>query len=126
MGRLSAILVPTGPGRWGRSSDNLTSTESGAADSAVVAKLSTLDRFLPVWIIAAMALGLLGGRLVPGLGGALDAISVDGVSLPIALGLLIMMYPVLAKVRYDRLDTVTRDRRLLIPSLVLNWVSAPR
>jgi arsenite transporter len=107
------------------SSEHLTSTQSGPADSAVVAKLSTLDRFLPVWIIAAMALGLLGGRLVPGVGRTLDAISVDGVSLPIALGLLIMMYPVLAKVRYDQLDTVTRDRRLLIPSLVLNWVVGP-
>jgi arsenical-resistance protein len=72
-----------------------------------------------------MALGLVGGRLIPGLGGALDAIAVDGVSLPIALGLLIMMYPVLAKVRYDRLDTVTRDHRLLIPSLMLNWVFGP-
>jgi arsenical-resistance protein len=107
------------------SSDNLTSTESAATDSAVVAKLSTLDRFLPVWIVAAMALGLVGARLVSGLGAALNAISIDGVSLPIALGLLVMMYPVLAKVRYDRLDTVTRDRRLLIPSLVLNWIIGP-
>ena len=105
-------------------SDNLTSTEP-ATDVGVVGKLSTLDRFLPVWIIAAMVLGLVGGRLVPGLGMALNAISVTGVSLPIALGLLIMMYPVLAKVRYDRLDTVTRDARLLIPSLVLNWVLGP-
>ena len=103
------------------SGDDLTST----AASGVVAKLSTLDRLLPVWIIAAMVVGLAGGRLIPGLGGALDAIAVDGVSLPIALGLLVMMYPVLAKVRYDRLDTVTRDRRLLIPSLVLNWIVGP-
>jgi arsenite transporter len=109
------------------SDNNLTSTQptSGAARSGVVAKLSTLDRFLPVWILAAMAVGLVGGRLIPGLDGALNTISVDGLSLPIALGLLIMMYPVLAKVRYDRLDTVTRDRRLLIPSLVLNWVIGP-
>lgn len=107
------------------SSEHLTSTERGATDSAVVATLSTTDRFLPVWIIAAMVLGLLGGRLMPGLGPALDAISVDGISLPIALGLLIMMYPVLAKVRYDQLDTVTRDRRLLVPSLVLNWLVGP-
>ena len=106
------------------SSDNLSATEP-ATDAGVVAKLSTLDRFLPVWIIAAMVVGLVGGRLIPGLGAALNAISVDGVSLPVALGLLIMMYPVLAKVRYDRLDTVTSDRRLLIPSLVLNWVFGP-
>jgi ACR3 family arsenite transporter len=95
------------------------------ADSGVVARLSTLDRFLPVWIVAAMAAGLLLGRQVPGLAPALDALAVDGVSLPIAIGLLVMMYPVLAKVRYDRLDTVTGDRRLLIASLVLNWVLGP-
>jgi ACR3 family arsenite transporter len=103
----------------------MTTTGHRAAAESVVAKLSTLDRFLPVWIIAAMLLGLVGGRLIPSLGAGLNAISVDGVSLPIALGLLIMMYPVLARVRYDRLDTVTRDRRLLIPSLVLNWIIGP-
>jgi arsenite transporter len=61
------------------------------AEAPVAARLSTLDRYLPVWIIAAMAVGLIGGRLVPGLGAALDAVAIDGVSLPIALGLLIMM-----------------------------------
>jgi ACR3 family arsenite efflux pump ArsB len=60
-----------------------------------------------------MAVGLLSGALVPGPGQALGAVALDGVSLPIALGLLVMMYPVLAKVRYDRLDTVTGDRRVL-------------
>ena len=95
------------------------------AEAGVVAKLSTLDRFLPVWILAAMAGGLLAGRLIPGIGQALGAVAVDGVSLPIALGLLVMMYPVLAKVRYDRLDTVTGDRRLLVSSLVLNWLIGP-
>jgi arsenical-resistance protein len=94
-------------------------------ERGVVAQLSTLDRFLPVWIIAAMLLGIGAGRAIPGLDTALNAITVDRISLPIALGLLIMMYPVLAKVRYDRLDTITRDRRLLIPSLVLNWVFGP-
>ena len=94
-------------------------------DTAVTARLSTLDRFLPVWILAAMALGLVAGRVIPGLGAALDAIAIQGISLPIALGLLMMMYPVLAKVRYDRLDTVTGDRRLLVSSLVLNWVFGP-
>ncbi|WP_018157924.1 ACR3 family arsenite efflux transporter [Demetria terragena] len=92
---------------------------------AIPHKLSTLDRFLPVWIGVAMLAGVLLGRLVPGLGGALSAVEVEGVSLPIAIGLLIMMYPVLAKVRYDRLDTVMGDRRLLVTSLVLNWVLGP-
>ncbi|MFD3809681.1 ACR3 family arsenite efflux transporter [Rhodococcus sp. NPDC058639] len=92
---------------------------------AVVGKMSTLDRFLPVWIGVAMVAGLLLGRMIPGLGDALSVIEIDGISLPIALGLLIMMYPVLAKVRYDRLDTVTGDRKLLISSLVLNWVLGP-
>ena len=107
------------------STGNLTPGAPSQGDAGVVAKLSTLDRFLPVWIIAAMVVGLVGGRLVPGLGAALGAVAVDGVSLPIAFGLLIMMYPVLAKVRYDRLDTVTGDRRLLVPSLLLNWVLGP-
>ncbi len=88
-------------------------------------RLSTLDRLLPVWIAAAMAGGLLLGRLVPGVNNALNRVQVDGISLPIALGLLIMMYPVLAKVRYDRLDRVTGDRKLLISSLILNWVLGP-
>jgi ACR3 family arsenite transporter len=92
---------------------------------SVVGRLSTVDRFLPVWIVAAMLLGLGAGRVIPGLGAAIDAVQVDGISLPIALGLLIMMYPVLAKVRYDRLDTVTRDRLLLLPSLLLNWLVGP-
>jgi ACR3 family arsenite transporter len=78
-----------------------------------------------VWILVAMAAGLALGRLVPGLGGALSAVQVDGVSLPIAVGLLVMMYPVLAKVRYDRLDTVTADRRMLVSSVVLNWLVGP-
>ena len=91
----------------------------------VVGKLSTLDRYLPLWIGAAMAGGLLLGRLVPQVNQVLDHVRVDGISLPIALGLLIMMYPVLAKVRYDRLDTVTGDRRLLLSSLVLNWLIGP-
>ncbi|QEV51789.1 arsenical-resistance protein [Streptomyces platensis] len=91
----------------------------------VAGRLSFLDRYLAVWILAAMVVGLGLGRLVPGLGDVLADVTVTGVSLPIALGLLVMMYPVLAKVRYDRLDTVTRDRRLLLPSLLLNWVAGP-
>ena len=88
-------------------------------------RLSILDRLLPFWIGLAMAAGLLLGRWVPGINTVLGKVQVDGISLPIALGLLIMMYPVLAKVRYDRLDTVTGDRKLLISSLLLNWVLGP-
>ncbi|WP_413542009.1 ACR3 family arsenite efflux transporter [Arthrobacter sp. VKM Ac-2550] len=91
----------------------------------VTARLSTLDRFLPVWIIAAMAAGLLLGRFIPGLAGALDAVQVADVSLPIAIGLLVMMYPVLAKVRYDETHRVMADKKLMISSLVINWLAAP-
>ena len=91
----------------------------------VLEKLSRLDRFLPVWIGVAMAAGIGLGRLVPGLDDTLDRVKVDTVSLPIALGLLLMMYPVLAKVRYSTLGAVTSDRRMLGLSLVLNWVIGP-
>ncbi|MEE2567897.1 ACR3 family arsenite efflux transporter [Pseudarthrobacter sp. J64] len=94
-------------------------------EAAVVGKLSTLDRFLPVWIIAAMAAGILLGRVIPGLDTALDAVKVGEVSLPIAVGLLVMMYPVLAKVRYDQAHRVVADRKLLVTSLVINWLAAP-
>jgi len=97
-------------------------------EAPVLARLSTLDRLLPVWIVAAMALGLALGRLVPGLDEALSAVEVGSVSLPIALGLLVMMYPVLAKVRYTQLGRVSSDaagRRMLVASLVLNWVLGP-
>ncbi len=100
-------------------------TNTAQDETHVAARLSTLDRLLPVWIGAAMALGLLLGRTIPGLGGAISAVQVDGISLPIALGLLVMMYPVLAKVRYDRLDTVTSDRTMLLASLALVWVVGP-
>ena len=99
--------------------------DSVTREHGVVRQLSRLDRFLPVWILAAMALGLALGRLVPGLDRVLSAGQVQGVSLPIALGLLVMMYPVLAKVRYDRLDSVVTDRRMLVASLVLNWLVGP-
>jgi ACR3 family arsenite transporter len=97
----------------------------GADTDAVVARLSTMDRFLPVWIGAAMAAGLLLGRQVPGLDDALDAVKVGQTSLPIALGLLLMMYPVLAKVRYREIGLVTSDKRMITASLLLNWVIGP-
>lgn len=87
--------------------------------------MSFLDRFLPVWIILAMALGLGLGNWFPGLSSALQGMEVGGISLPIALGLLVMMYPPLAKVRYDKTKEITSDKRLMMVSLILNWVVGP-
>ncbi|MFE1322100.1 ACR3 family arsenite efflux transporter [Kitasatospora phosalacinea] len=99
--------------------------EARPAEASVAGKLSFVDRYLAVWILVAMAVGLGLGRLIPGLNDALAKVEVGGISLPIALGLLVMMYPVLAKVRYDRLDTVTGDRRLMASSLAVNWIVGP-
>jgi arsenite transporter len=92
---------------------------------AVVGQLSFLDRYLPVWIFLAMGLGLGLGAMVPGLPRALDSLRVADVSLPIALGLLWMMYPVLARVKYEELSNVGRAWRLFAISLGLNWVIGP-
>jgi ACR3 family arsenite transporter len=94
-------------------------------DSVVVGRLSTLDRFLPLWIALAMGVGLLLGRLVPGLDTTLDAVKVDQTSLPIAIGLFAMMYPVLARVKYEDIGHLTGDRRMLWLSLILNWLIGP-
>ncbi len=96
-----------------------------AADTRTPGKLSTLDRLLPLWIGIAMVVGLLLGRAFPGLNDTLDKVKIDTVSLPIAIGLLLMMYPVLAKVKYTRIGHVVADRRSLVLSLVLNWLIGP-
>jgi ACR3 family arsenite transporter len=101
------------------------STTHSTAATPVAQQMSALDRFLPAWIGLAMVAGLLAGRWVPGIAEALDAVTIGSISLPIALGLLVMMYPVLAKVRYDELGTVVRDRRTMVLSLVLNWLIGP-
>jgi ACR3 family arsenite transporter len=105
-----------------------TAPETGGG-AGVVARLSTLDRFLPLWIGLAMAAGLALGTVVPRLNDALDHLRVGTVSLPIAIGLLLMMYPVLAKVRYEdighaRHDGVN-DRSFFGMSLFLSWVVGP-
>ena len=92
---------------------------------AVLGRLPLLDRFLPAWIVAAMACGIGLGRLVPDLDSWMSKVKLAGTSLPIAAGLLVMMYPVLAKVRYGELGRVTSNRRLMGPSLLLNWVVGP-
>jgi arsenite transporter len=96
-----------------------------ASEAPVLRRLSTVDRFLPLWIGIAMLVGLALGRTVTGLDEALATVEVGSVSLPIALGLLVMMYPVLAKVRYDEVGHVTSDRTLLVTSVVLNWILGP-
>jgi len=107
-------------------SDVVTDLPRSGVGAPVLARLSVLDRFLPVWILAAMGAGLGLGRAAPSVKTVLDSAQVtSGVSLPIFVGLLVMMYPVLAKVRYGELGRVTGDRRLLVPSLVLNWIVGP-
>ena len=92
---------------------------------ATPARISFLDRFLPLWIILAMAAGLVLGRSLPGLAPFLGSLEIGGISLPIALGLLVMMYPPLAKVRYDKTRDIAADTRLMTVSLLLNWVVGP-
>ena len=90
-----------------------------------IGKLPTLDRYLPLWIAIAMALGLILGRAISGLQNALDSVKIDGTSLLIAIGLFSMMYPVLAKVKYEEMGHLTGDRKMLWLSLVLNCVVGP-
>ncbi len=96
-------------------------------EPAVVRQLSTLDRFLPVWILAAMGAGLALGSLIPRLNHGLSSVQITGTgtSLPIAIGLLVMMYPVLARVRYEELGRLRAEKGLFVSSLLLNWLIGP-
>jgi ACR3 family arsenite transporter len=87
--------------------------------------LSLLDRYLSVWIVAAMAAGVLLGRTAPDIRSLVDSATIGSTNLPLALCLIVMMYPPLAKVRYEELPTVFRDWKVLLLSLALNWIVGP-
>jgi len=100
-------------------------SEPAMPHSATTAKLPLLDRLLTVWILAAMALGVGLGYVFPGVATLLERLSIGTTSVPIAVGLIVMMYPPLAKVRYDELGRVFKNGKVLTLSLVQNWVIGP-
>jgi len=99
--------------------------DATASKVSVVRQLSLLDRFLPLWIFLAMALGVILGAVWPGIKDLFNALRIDTVSLPIAVGLLWMMYPVLAKVKYEELGKIGQVKEQFSVSLILNWVLGP-
>jgi len=88
-------------------------------------RLSFLDRNLTLWIFIAMALGIAIGNYFPQVSTSLHQLSIDSVNIPIAIGLILMMYPPLAKVDYAALPQIFQDKKTLVLSLVQNWIVAP-
>jgi ACR3 family arsenite transporter len=94
-------------------------------EKSVAAKLPVLDRFLTLWIFMAMGVGVLLGQIAPGVTDAITSLQVGAISIPIAIGLILMMYPPLTKVNYDQLPKVLKNLKLLGFSLVQNWIVGP-
>jgi ACR3 family arsenite transporter len=94
-------------------------------DAGVLHRLSRLNRFLPAWIGAAMVIGVVLGRMIPSLDRRLGQVTIGTVSMPIAIGLLVMMYPVLAKVKYSRIGEALSDRRAMGLAMLFNWIIGP-
>ncbi|MFM8455344.1 MAG: ACR3 family arsenite efflux transporter, partial [Ignavibacteria bacterium] len=88
-------------------------------------RLSFLDRFLTLWIFAAMFIGIALGNFFPGLPIFIDSLSIGSTNIPIAIGLILMMYPPLAKVKYEALPEIFKDRKSISLSLILNWMIGP-